>query len=81
MLNKLPEFLKYLASREKDADRIPALDQLSKELGINRTSLREQVAVAPRIGLGFRETPHRDAATALFLFAGTASKSGLCHPS
>ncbi len=51
MFDKLSEFLKYLASRKKDADKIPALDQLSKELEINRASLREQVAVARALGL------------------------------
>ena len=30
---------------------IPALDKLSEELGINRASLREQVAVARALGL------------------------------
>ncbi len=52
MINKLSEFLKYLASRKKDdGERIPALDQLSTDLGINRAALREQVAVARALGL------------------------------
>jgi len=52
MISKLSEFLKYLASLEKGEDgKIPALDQLSKELGINRAALREQVAVARALGL------------------------------
>jgi DNA-binding FadR family transcriptional regulator len=65
MLDKLPEFLKYLAAREKNAEGIPALDQLSKDLGINRASLREQVAVARALGLvsvkprtGTRQLPY-----------------------
>jgi len=52
MIQNLSEFLKYLASREEaDMNGIPALDQLSKELGINRAALREQVAVARALGL------------------------------
>ena len=52
MISKLSEFLKYLASLQKGEDgKIPALDQLSKELGINRAALREQVAVARALGL------------------------------
>ena len=52
MIQNLSEFLKYLASREEaDMDGIPALDELSKELGINRAALREQVAVARALGL------------------------------
>ncbi len=52
MIQNLSEFLKYLASREEtDTDGIPALDELSKELGINRAALREQVAVARALGL------------------------------
>ena len=52
MIQNLSEFLKYLASRdEKDKGGIPALDELSQELGINRAALREQVAVARALGL------------------------------
>jgi len=52
MFTNLSEFLKYLASPEESkTDEIPALDKLSEELGINRTSLREQVAVARALGL------------------------------
>ena len=52
MIRNLSEFLSYLASRkESDIDGIPALDQLSKSLGINRAALREQVAVARALGL------------------------------
>ena len=52
MQEKLSEFLKYLASLKKDDEnKIPALDQLSKDLGINRAALREQVAVARALGL------------------------------
>ncbi len=65
MLNKLSEFLKYLASREDNAEGIPALDILSQELDINRAALREQVAVARALGLvsvkprtGTRQLPY-----------------------
>ena len=52
MLKNLSGFLKYLASlKNDDGERIPALDELSKDLGINRASLREQVAVARALGL------------------------------
>lgn len=52
MLTDLLEFLKYLALLdEADAQKIPALDMLAKELGINRAALREQVAVARALGL------------------------------
>jgi len=52
MFTNLSEFLKYLASLEgAKMNGIPALDKLSKELGINRASLREQVAVARALGL------------------------------
>ncbi|MBT3321419.1 MAG: FCD domain-containing protein [Anaerolineae bacterium] len=52
MINKLSDFLKYLAARKKsDKEGIPALDQLSAELDINRAALREQVAVARALGL------------------------------
>ena len=52
MIKNLSEFLKYLAALEQsDPEGIPALDELSKELGINRAALREQVAVARALGL------------------------------
>ncbi len=52
MQDTLSEFLKYLTSLKKDEeDKIPALDELSKDLGINRAALREQVAVARALGL------------------------------
>jgi len=52
MLTDLLEFLEYLALLdEADAQKIPALDMLAKELGINRAALREQVAVARALGL------------------------------
>jgi len=66
MFTNLSEFLKYLASiEEAQMNGIPALDKLSEELGINRASLREQVAVARALGLvavkprtGTRQLPY-----------------------
>ena len=66
MFTNLSEFLKYLASIEDaNVNGIPALDKLSEELGINRASLREQVAVARALGLvavkpriGTRQLPY-----------------------
>ena len=66
MFKNLSEFLNYIASCEDaECEGIPALDQLSKELNINRTSLREQVAVARALGLvsvkprvGMRRLPY-----------------------
>ena len=52
MIINLSKFLTYLASRdESDTEGLPALDELSKELEINRAALREQVAVARALGL------------------------------
>lgn len=52
MLTNLLEFLEYLALLDQDdAEKIPALDMLAKDLGINRAALREQVAVARALGL------------------------------
>ena len=52
MLQNLSKFLKYIAvCEDADCESIPALDQLSADLGINRAALREQVAVARALGL------------------------------
>lgn len=52
MLTNLLEFLEYLALLdEANVRKIPALNMLAKELGINRAALREQVAVARALGL------------------------------
>lgn len=49
----LSEFLKYLSSMEcpEGNNRLPALADLSKELGISIASLREQLEVARALGL------------------------------
>jgi DNA-binding FadR family transcriptional regulator len=52
-LDTLSEFLKYLARSVKNnkQDRIPALAELSQELGISTAALREQLEVARTFGL------------------------------
>lgn len=52
MIIHLSEFLKYLASRsEAEAESLPSLNNLSKELDLNRAALREQLEVARALGL------------------------------
>ena len=63
---KLSEFLRYLAySCQDNHDRLPSLVELSKELGISVTTLREQMEVARVFGLvevrpktGMRKLPY-----------------------
>ena len=47
------EFLNYLASRHHDgaAERVPPLSELSKELGVSISVLREQLEAAQALGL------------------------------
>ena len=47
------EFLNYLASRhhDGDGDRVPPLSELSKELGVSVSVLREQLEAAQILGL------------------------------
>jgi DNA-binding FadR family transcriptional regulator len=47
------EFLDYLASRHQDGDagRVPPLSELSKELGVSVSVLREQLEAAQVLGL------------------------------
>ena len=48
----LSEFLRYLASYEENAGQtLPALTELSRELGVSVASLREQLEVARAMGL------------------------------
>lgn len=51
--NQTSEFLKYLAKTDLSVqdERLPALNQLSKELGIGISVLREQLEVARALGL------------------------------
>ena len=48
----LSEFLRYLAQHEEiNGQRLPALSELSRELGVSTASLREQLEVARALGL------------------------------
>jgi DNA-binding FadR family transcriptional regulator len=48
----LSEFLTYLADMENnDGDRLPPLSDLSRELGISVTTIREQLEVARALGV------------------------------
>lgn len=47
----LSEFLQYLAQKKCDGDRLPSLNQLSEDLGISVSVLREQLEVARSLGL------------------------------
>ncbi|MEN4012811.1 MAG: FCD domain-containing protein [Bellilinea sp.] len=50
--HRLSEFMQYLASGKLQAgDRLPALSDLSRELGISIATLREQLEVARAMGL------------------------------
>ena len=49
---QLSEFLRYLAHHEDiNGQRLPALNDLSRELGVSMASLREQLEVARALGL------------------------------
>jgi DNA-binding FadR family transcriptional regulator len=75
MLNKHPsmdisEFLQYLASHREAEAGLPALSELSRELGISVATLREQLEVARALGLvevkprtGMRRKPYTFAST------------------
>jgi DNA-binding FadR family transcriptional regulator len=76
MLNKHPsamdisEFLRYLASHNEAEAGLPALSELSRELGISVATLREQLEVARALGLvevkprtGMRRRPYEFAST------------------
>ncbi len=62
----LSEFLKYLAHhKEENGQKLPALSELSHELGVSIASLREQLEVARALGLvevrprtGMRRLPY-----------------------
>jgi DNA-binding FadR family transcriptional regulator len=50
--DSLSEFLRYLAQHEEtNGQRLPALTDLSHELGVSMASLREQLEVARALGL------------------------------
>ena len=46
----ISEFLRYLASHQEADDKLPSLNELSKELNISVASLREQLEVARALG-------------------------------
>ncbi|NMB89381.1 MAG: FadR family transcriptional regulator [Chloroflexi bacterium] len=62
----LSEFMQFLIScKQNDCDRLPALTDLSRQLGISVASLREQLEVARALGLvevrprtGIRRLPY-----------------------
>jgi DNA-binding FadR family transcriptional regulator len=64
--SKLSGFLQYLAAQcRRDSGRLPALTDLSRELGISVATLREQLEVARALGLvevrpktGIRAVPY-----------------------
>jgi DNA-binding FadR family transcriptional regulator len=50
--NPLSEFMRYLAQHEEtNGQQLPALSELSRELGVSMASLREQLEVARALGL------------------------------
>ncbi len=48
---EISEFMRYLATHPEAEDGLPPLDDLSRELGISRGALREQLEVARALGL------------------------------
>ena len=46
----ISEFLRYLASHPEADDKLPSLNDLSRELNISLASLREQLEVARALG-------------------------------
>ncbi len=75
MANRRPsievsEFMHYLASHNEAQNSLPALTELSRELGISVAALREQLEVARALGLvevkprtGIRRKPYTFAST------------------
>src|SRR5258706_16436260 len=51
-LERLSEFLRYLAAHEQDETGLPALTDLFPVLGISVASLRQQLELAPALGFG-----------------------------
>jgi DNA-binding FadR family transcriptional regulator len=73
--NPLSEFLRYLAQHEEaNGQQLPALSELSRELGVSIASLREQLEVARALGL----VEVRNKAVALYLFSCSSTKSQIC---
>lgn len=49
--NQTSEFLEYLITRASPGERLPAIPELSAQLGISTSKLREQLEVARALGL------------------------------
>jgi DNA-binding FadR family transcriptional regulator len=49
--DQLSPFLRYLATRAGDDEKIPSLNELSKELKVSTAALREQLEVARAMGI------------------------------
>lgn len=47
----ISEFLRYLAVHQEAENKLPSLNELSRELGVSVASLREQLEVARALGL------------------------------
>lgn len=63
---ELSEFMKYLANKNNDGDKLPSLLTLSQQLGVSVATLREQLEVARSLGLvevrpktGIRRLPYQ----------------------
>jgi len=73
------EFLQYLAAHQNghaDPDRLPSLGELSAEIGISISKLREQMEAARHLGLvearprtGLRRKPYTFSVTSSLLYA------------
>lgn len=73
------DFLQYLAAHQRDdadPDRLPALDELSAEIGISVPKLREQMEAARQLGLveakprtGIRRKPYTFSVIPSLLYA------------
>lgn len=64
-LPNLSEFLRYLAEHQEAENGLPALNELSREMGVGIAALREQLEVARSLGLvevkprtGMRRKPY-----------------------
>nr|MBP8164676.1 FadR family transcriptional regulator [Anaerolineales bacterium] len=68
----LSEFLRYLAEHQEAENGLPALNELSREMGVGIAALREQLEVARSLGLvevkprtGMRRKPYNFAPAVL----------------
>jgi DNA-binding FadR family transcriptional regulator len=70
----LSEFMRYLATHKEAEDGLPALTELSRELGISLAGLREQLEVARALGL-VEVRPRIGTRRLSFSFAPAVSRS------